>query len=218
MNLVADFQDQTALRAWTRLPSGRRLDLINPDPQAWSDEDLAVRLSRTYRWAGESKWPHPLSVAQHSLLVLTLVQSESQQPLSAAKSLRETLHDAEEGFLGFDCISPLKRSLGEPFERVSARLMNAVSQRYGLPAWNEQDYRVHKRADRAAAAAEALHCVGWSVDEIRDVLGIDAPILDVDPLAKRYDANPWEPWPSQVAAECFLAELREQRQAQARQV
>lgn len=46
-------------RAWIRLPSGGRLDLINPDPQAWTDEDLAIRLSRTYRWGGESSWTHP---------------------------------------------------------------------------------------------------------------------------------------------------------------
>ncbi|CAB1371160.1 conserved protein of unknown function (plasmid) [Denitratisoma oestradiolicum] len=59
-------------RAWVRLPSGRRLDLMNPDPAAWLDEDLAIRLARTYRWGGESVWPWPLSVAQHSLLVLAL--------------------------------------------------------------------------------------------------------------------------------------------------
>ena len=54
-----------ANRAWVLLPSGRRLDLLNPDPQAWTDHDLAVGLSRTYRWAGYSAWDLPLSVAQH---------------------------------------------------------------------------------------------------------------------------------------------------------
>ena len=31
------------------LKSGRRLDLLNPDPQAWTDEDLAAGLARTPR-------------------------------------------------------------------------------------------------------------------------------------------------------------------------
>src|SRR5580765_568733 len=44
-------------RAWMRLPSGRHLDLMNPSPDDWTDEDLAVRLARTFRWGGESRWP-----------------------------------------------------------------------------------------------------------------------------------------------------------------
>jgi 5'-nucleotidase len=63
----------TCTRAWVLLPSGRRLNLLDPypDPDAWTDEDLAIGLSRTYRWAGYSAWDLPLSVAQHSLTVLT---------------------------------------------------------------------------------------------------------------------------------------------------
>jgi hypothetical protein len=57
-------------RAWVLLPSGRRLNLLAPDPDAWTDRDLAIGLSRTYRWSGYSAWSLPLSVAQHSLTVL----------------------------------------------------------------------------------------------------------------------------------------------------
>ena len=61
-------------RAWIRLPSGRRLDLLSPTPLDWTDEDLAIGLSRTFRWGGHSVWPGvPLSVAQHSLAVLALL-------------------------------------------------------------------------------------------------------------------------------------------------
>ena len=41
-------------RAWILLPSGKQLDLLAPDPWAWTDDDLAIGLSRTYRWAGYS--------------------------------------------------------------------------------------------------------------------------------------------------------------------
>lgn len=197
-------------RAWTRLPSGRRLDLANPDSQAWTDEDLAIRLARTYRWAGESRWAQPLSVAQHSLLVLAISEQQAGRPLPPARALRELLHDAEEGLIGFDCLSPLKKILGERFEWTSQRLLKAVWKRYALPDWSADDRTTHKVADRMAAAAEALHVVGWSVEEIRTVLGIDSEILVIDPLARRFDCEPWQPWPAQQAMEAFLAELRAQ--------
>jgi len=66
-------------RAWVLLPSGRRLNLLEPDPWAWTDRDLAIGVSRTYRWAGYSTWDLPLSVAQHSLTVLTLTMSIGAQ-------------------------------------------------------------------------------------------------------------------------------------------
>jgi hypothetical protein len=73
----------TAQRAWVLLPSGNRLNLLAPDPQAWTDRDLAIGLSRTYRWSGYSAWDHPLSVAQHSLTVLELRQQASQRCLTS---------------------------------------------------------------------------------------------------------------------------------------
>ena len=85
-------------RAFVLLKSGRRLDLLNPDPQAWTDDDLAEGLSRTLRWGGASRWARPLSVAQHSLTVLAIRESEGA--LTAAGDLRELLHDATEFMLG----------------------------------------------------------------------------------------------------------------------
>ncbi|ABM33346.1 phosphohydrolase [Paracidovorax citrulli] len=196
-------------RAWMRLPSGAHLDLIHPDPGAWTDMDLAVRLSRTARWGGESAWPLPLSVAQHSLLVLELRRAAAPGPLSPDEELLEILHDAEEGFLGFDCISPLKAVLGEPFRAVGDRLMQAVAQRYALPAWTADGHRLHKQADLAAAASEAVHCVGWTQAEVRDILRIDAPVIATDPLAARHGGTPWEPWPLDVAAQRFLHALED---------
>lgn len=200
-------------RAWVRLPSGRRLDLINPDPTEWLDSDLALRLARTYRWGGESMWPLPLSVAQHSLLVLALRRQWSDAPLSPADALLELLHDAEEGFLGFDCISPLKDVLGLSFRAVSSRLMSAVFERYELQTWTPDAHVAHKRADSVAAASEAVHCIGWPGHEVRSVLGIVHPFLDTDPLAEIYGCRPWEPWAADVAAERFLEALHALRAA-----
>ena len=76
-------------RAFVLLKSRRRLDLLNPDPQAWTDDDLAGGLSRTMRWGGASRWAHPLSVAQHSLTVLAIREAEG--PLTARGGLARTV-------------------------------------------------------------------------------------------------------------------------------
>ena len=119
---------------------------------------------------------------------------EVEGPLCAGEGLRELLHDAAEFMLGWDCIAPLKPQLGEPFRILDARLQAAVDARYRLPAWTPEACAKHKRADRLAAASEAIHVVGWSLTDLRRTLGIEiAPLLD-DPLAPRGFA-PWEPWP-----------------------
>ena len=197
-------------RAWVRLSSGRRLDLINTQPSDWTDLDLAVGLSRTYRWGGHSTWDLPLSVAQHSLLVLVLRQQmQPHQPLTFREALRELLHDADEGLLGFDPISPVKPHLGAAFDALTQRLRDAIAVRYHLPGWSAQDHLLHKRADHIAAASEALHVVGWSKDDIRQTLGICLTPAMMDPLPTLSGLHPWEPWPPPRAAALFLAKLRE---------
>ena len=114
----------TPARAWIRQPSGRHLDLIHPDPDGFNDSDLALGLARTFRWGGHSVWPLPLSVAQHSLTVLQLRRQSADLPVRV--QLLELLHDAEEGLVGFDPISPLKPILGDAFAQVMHRLQAAV--------------------------------------------------------------------------------------------
>jgi hypothetical protein len=114
-------------RPWVLLQSGRRVDLLEPSALDWDDEDLAVCLSRTNRWGGHSRWHLPLSVARHSLTSWRC----------ASEASRELLHDADEGFLGFDPISPLKQHLGPHYENVvetcSARSRCATACRPGNP-------------------------------------------------------------------------------------
>ncbi len=194
-------------RAWVRQPSGRRLDLANPTPFDWEDRDLAIGLARTFRWGGHSIWSRPMSVAQHSILVLTLRRQMSPAPLDRQVALRELLHDAEEGLIGFDPISPLKPILGNAFEALMDRLTRVIFLRYGLPWWTEEERARHKQTDRLAAASEAVHVAGWSVEEVRAVLGIKIKPLVDDPLVALYGGTPWEPWPASVAADRFIAAL-----------
>jgi len=197
-------------RAWVLLGSGRRLNLVDPQPDDWQDTDLAVGLSRTYRWGGHSHWDLPLSVAQHSLLVLVLRQQmQPHQPLTPGEALRELLHDADEGLLGFDPISPLKPHLGRDFAALTQRLQHAIAVRYRLPDWSHEDYLLHKRADHLAAASEALHVAGWARDAVHEMLGIRVSPVMADPMPCLEGYRPWEPWAPRRAAAVFLAKLRE---------
>lgn len=200
-------------RAWVRLASGRRINLLDPQPDAWTDADLAIGLSRTYRWGGHSIWELPLSVAQHSLLVLKLCEQIHRVPLSRAGALQALLHDAAEGLLSFDPISPVKPHLGASFAALNDRLEDAIATRYWFFSHDPQErYRQrasYKYADRIAAASEALHVAGWTHHEIRTVLEIEDRPLTVDHLPRIRGMRPWEPWPAPLAASLFLAKLRE---------
>lgn len=198
----------TSDRAWVRLPSGKRLDLLHPTPFDWDDEDLAIGLSRTYRWGGHSAWPLPLSVAQHSLLVLAMHRNATRRAMDPATDLRELLHDADEGLLGFDCISVVKPFLGEAFRALTLELQRAVAIRYRLRPYETSDLKSHKKADRIAAASEAMHVVGWTREEVRNTLRIPFEPLLIDPLAALHNCAPWEPWTPAMAADRFLAELQ----------
>ena len=202
---VVPMEESFTSRAWVRQPSGRHLDLVNPKTMDFDDSDLALGLARTFRWGGHSLWPRPLTVAQHSLTVLHLRLLSGA--LSPRVQLLELLHDAEEGLVGFDPITPLKPILGKPFQGVMERLKRTVLERYGVGDWTEAEYQAHKRADTLAAASEAVHVAGWSPTEVISVLGIQVQPLETDPLIEIYGGQPWEPWTVDVAAQRFLNAL-----------
>ncbi|MFD2265504.1 phosphohydrolase [Lacibacterium aquatile] len=201
--------DKKPPRAWVRLPSGRRLNLLDPTPLDFEPSDLALGSARTFRWGGHSIWPWPLSVAQHAMSVLAIGRQQLGDKMTPKLALAFLLHDASE-CLGvcFDPISPLKPFLGPGYAALDKALQGVVHTRFGLPsvlpdAWKKPI----KKADRLAAAAEAVFVAGWSEQECREALQIKLPLLEEDPLQERFGMRPWEPWTPAVAAERFAAEL-----------
>src|SRR5271155_2907487 len=86
-------------RAWQRMLSGRRLDLLDPSALDIEIEDIAHGLARVARWNGQTKGAHAFSVAQHCLLVERLV-AELRPGAGRTVRLAALLHDAAEYVIG----------------------------------------------------------------------------------------------------------------------
>jgi 5'-nucleotidase len=165
-------------RAWQRMLSGRRLDLIDPSPLDVEIADIAHGLARVARWNGQTKGPEIFSVAQHSLLVEALFAAAEVSPPARAR-LAALLHDAPEYVIG-DMISPFKAAIGGDYKLIEARLKRAVLIRFGLAPERQDDLdRRIKIADRASAYLEATALAGFSIAEARKLFGEpDLPIRD----------------------------------------
>jgi 5'-nucleotidase len=161
---------RTAPRAWQRMLSGRRLDLLDPSPLDVELEDIAHGLARVARWNGQTKGAHIYSVAQHSLLVEALARAKVPR-LDRNGRLALLLHDAPEYVVG-DMISPFKAVIGDSYKAVEHRLLAAVHLRFGLPAkLPETLTSLIKAADRAAAYLEATRLAGFADEEARKFFG-----------------------------------------------
>ncbi len=150
-----------AERAWQRMLSGRRLDLLDPSPLDIEIEDIAHGLARVARWNGQTVGEHPYSVAEHSLLVEHLV-GIYKPSASPADRLTALLHDAPEYVIG-DMISPFKAAIGLDYKAFEAKLEAAVHIRFGLPPVPRDVLKkLVKRADRACAWFEATQLAGFT--------------------------------------------------------
>lgn len=154
----------TPPRVWQRMLSGRRLDLAHPSPFDIEIEDIAHGLARVARWNGQTRGEHAFSVAEHSVLVETLVR-RLDPGLGPAEQLTALLHDSPEYVIG-DMISPFKALLGESYKGVEARLQEAVHLRFGLKAVTPEGLKkTIKRADNICAWFEAVQLAGFSEAE-----------------------------------------------------
>ena len=157
-------------RAWQRMLSGRRLDLLDPSPLDIEIQDIAHGLARVARWNGQTEGAHAFSVAQHCVLVERFVHELKPR---AARNLRlaALLHDAAEYVIG-DLISPFKAAVGLDYKAFENRLTRAIHIRFGLPAdVLPDDQTLIKRADRASAFFEANQLAGFTLAEARNFFG-----------------------------------------------
>lgn len=157
-------------RAWQRMLSGRRLDLLDPTPMDIEVEDIAHGLAFVARWNGQTKGDYAYSVAEHSLLVEEIFGR--MVPDAAEKwRLAALLHDAPEYVIG-DMISPVKAAVGPGYGELDERLTAAIHIRFGLPAVIPQKTkRQIKKADKLSAWLEAVQLAGFTLDEANRFFG-----------------------------------------------
>jgi 5'-deoxynucleotidase YfbR-like HD superfamily hydrolase len=167
---------QTQARAWQRMLSGRRLDLLDPSPLDVEIGDIAHGLARVARWNGQTKGAHAFSVAQHCVLVERL-SAELKPRLAREARLMALLHDAPEYVIG-DLISPFKAAVGIDYKDFEHRLLAAIHLRFGLPAKASAELNaLLKQADIASAYYEATQLAGFAVEEAKRIFGVPAKTL-----------------------------------------
>jgi uncharacterized protein len=151
-------------RAWQRMLSGRRLDLLNPDPADIEIEDIAHGLARVARWNGQTTGQYAYSVAQHTLSV-EMIMAEITREQDPRWQMAALLHDAAEYVIG-DLISPFKTAIGLDYKTFEIKLMHAIHLRFGLPADLPRSVAEDiKQADRIAAYYEATSLAGFTLIE-----------------------------------------------------
>ena len=165
-------------RAWQRMLSGRRLDLLDPTPLDIEIEDIAHGLSFVARWNGQTHGDFPYSVAEHSLLVEQIYSKLYKNP-EKKWCLAALLHDAPEYVIG-DMISPVKSAIGSDYQSLENRLSSAINLRFGLPTKLPENIKKQiKKADKISAWIEATQIAGFSEDEANKLIG-PAPKNNVD--------------------------------------
>ncbi|MBN9315805.1 MAG: HD family hydrolase [Devosia sp.] len=186
-------------RAWQRMLSGRRLDILDPSPLDVELSDIAHGLARVARWNGQTTGDYPFTVAQHSILVLELFRAVNRDADVRAQ-LYAVLHDAPEYVMG-DIISPFKAAMGGNYKDVENRLLGAVYLRFSLPAVPAAAVQKQiKRADREAAYLEATHLSGFAPEEARKFFGEPSfPVFEFEPFEKLI-----RPWPTREAYDRFV--------------
>lgn len=188
-----------APRAWQRMLSGRRLDLLDPSPLDIEIRDIAHGLSRVARWNGQTVGEHPYTVAQHSLLVEALLGLlPGTAPPRPPDCLEALLHDAAEYVVG-DLISPFKAVIGGAYKGVEDRIAHAVALRFAVPgdASGTRRRRI-KSADTVAAHHEAVALAGFSEAEARRYFG--HPAVGAERVQRFLT-----PWPTARVEAAFLA-------------
>lgn len=168
-------------RAWQRMLSGRRLDLLDPSPSDIDIADIAHGLARVARWNGQTKGPHAFSVAQH-VVVVEEIASALNPDWPARWRLAALLHDAPEYVIG-DLISPFKTAIGLDYKAFEIKLLAAIHRRFGVPDVLPREIAGEiKRADRIAAFYEATVLAGFGHDEALSFFGGSGGI---DPILAR---------------------------------
>jgi uncharacterized protein len=132
--------------------SGLVVDLLDPNPATIHIRDIATHLARTNRFNGATKYHAPYSVAQHSCVVVRLVQQKSND---AKLGLQALLHDAHE-YLSGDISTPFQEAIAPSTIKARQTVLDiAIHKALGVDyTVAGKDYALLKWADATALSTE----------------------------------------------------------------
>ena len=126
---------------WLATNTGKIIDLLKPDPDQITIEDISNNLGKMCRFNGQLKtW---FSVAEHCIKVAEMVPDRYK--------MQALLHDASEAYL-CDVPTPLKRLLGKSYTDIEERISAVIGLRFGVELATLPT--VVKLADRAMVVSE----------------------------------------------------------------
>lgn len=146
---------------WTY--TGLEFNFVDPDPEQIRIEDIAHSLSMQCRFGGHTKCFY--SVAQHSLILADMVESEEDKRIAL-------LHDAAEAYLG-DVVGPVKRNV-DGYIQLEWQLLWIIFKKFGLnvemrvkDSGLDPLSQVVKEADHLLFKLEADYLIYKKVDRIK---------------------------------------------------
>ena len=179
---------------WILTANGNEVDLVYPRPQVMVLADVAHSLAQINRFTGHARRPY--SVAEHSLLVLDIVE-HLFAPASVHLRLAALMHDAHEAYTG-DVATPIKRCVGDNWGFFEHRIERTLRSAWGLHTAAHDHRAAIKQADLIALATERQQLLPPSPSLWESLVHIQ-PITWVDLMSPERCAMTWADWRGRFA-------------------
>jgi 5'-deoxynucleotidase YfbR-like HD superfamily hydrolase len=162
--------------------SGKKVNVLQPDPSQIDIEDIAWSLSRMPRFAGHTIPYMPYSVAQHSIQVMKDLGWDN------LLMFHGLMHDSAEAYLG-DIPSPIKHIPGfrEEIKAIEDRLLRSVYDAVGVQYPDEEEQEEVHEADLAQRAIEAYNFMysrgaDWNLPKVsfRKLQEFEKPLTSIE--------------------------------------
>lgn len=131
------------MKYWKRLSTGKYIDLANLDESDINIYDIENSLNHMYRFNGHFKDRKPLTVAQHTLLVVKLGNILFEEDAHTRRY--NLIHDFPEAYYG-DIPTPLKHIMGEAYNSFADPIDKKVLNKFWVKFWDKPNEEVILRS------------------------------------------------------------------------
>lgn len=174
---------------------GNEVDLRHPQVQTITLADISHHLAQINRYTGACRRPY--SVAEHSLLVLEIV--ERVMHMDVHGRMAALMHDAHEAYTN-DVSTPAKGQIGEAWHQFEGRLQRTVLSAFGLHGATHLHAHAIKQADLIALATERAQLLPTGPGtSLWPCLVHVQPVTWVDLMAAERGQMRWTDWRDRFA-------------------